>query len=329
MPKPRRTLEGSRKVIWAIDAFEPPNSLQKHAADALKHFLMREPAAVIEPVYVLSPAQLNLSVEFSSPWVAQYRPAAEKAIREICESFELPQVIRPTVIVQNFASTVQAVGALSDYAEKTGAEAIVVASHGRTGFRRILLGSFAETLILNSKVPVIVAGPFIRKNYRMDHVLLPTDFGQYSEGIFRQVVSLACALRAKLTLFHAIPSPIEPVFQSGVYLLGGSWLPVHTYFSQETERHRKHAQSWARWARRQGIATEVIIETKPKSIPDEIVALATQKKVGLVAMATQTGPVSSALIGSITRQVVRNADCPVWVLRPPVRKARAVLPRAA
>ena len=35
----------------------------------------------------------------------------------------------------------------------------------------------------------------------------------------------------------------------------------------------------------------------------------------LIAMPAQSGAVASTLIGSYTRQIVRNAICPVWVLK--------------
>ena len=44
-------------------------------------------------------------------------------------------------------------------AEDTGADLIVVGSHGRTGLKRILLGSVAERVIGNANCPVLVVKP--------------------------------------------------------------------------------------------------------------------------------------------------------------------------
>ncbi|MEX2467678.1 MAG: universal stress protein [Gemmatimonadota bacterium] len=43
-----------------------------------------------------------------------------------------------------------------EYAEKNGADLIAVATHGRTGFRHMVLGSVAENVVRKSKIPVIV-----------------------------------------------------------------------------------------------------------------------------------------------------------------------------
>lgn len=43
-----------------------------------------------------------------------------------------------------------------EYAEKHGADLIALATHGRTGFRHMVLGSVAEDVVRKSPIPVIV-----------------------------------------------------------------------------------------------------------------------------------------------------------------------------
>lgn len=45
---------------------------------------------------------------------------------------------------------------ITSYAEANGVDLIAVATHGRTGFRRLALGSVAEAVIRHSSVPVLV-----------------------------------------------------------------------------------------------------------------------------------------------------------------------------
>jgi nucleotide-binding universal stress UspA family protein len=42
------------------------------------------------------------------------------------------------------------------YANKVGAEFVAIATHGRTGIRRLVLGSTAESVLRHSSVPVVV-----------------------------------------------------------------------------------------------------------------------------------------------------------------------------
>jgi nucleotide-binding universal stress UspA family protein len=45
--------------------------------------------------------------------------------------------------------------AIADYAADNGCDMIVLSTHGRTGFRRLILGSVAETVLRHSGVPVL------------------------------------------------------------------------------------------------------------------------------------------------------------------------------
>ena len=45
---------------------------------------------------------------------------------------------------------------ITDYAEEVGADVIVMPSHGRTGLRRLLIGSVAERVLRLAHCPVLV-----------------------------------------------------------------------------------------------------------------------------------------------------------------------------
>ena len=146
-----------KKILWAVDAFDDPERLRTHAPELLRAFARYSPL-LVQPVYILSPGQINLSVEFSGPWITEYRPAAEKALNQALQDVNVPGLLPAQVIVENFSSTSQSANALVNHALALGADFILVSSHGRKGMSRLLLGSFAETLLFYSKVPVLVIG---------------------------------------------------------------------------------------------------------------------------------------------------------------------------
>ncbi|MCB9879342.1 MAG: universal stress protein [Planctomycetes bacterium] len=49
--------------------------------------------------------------------------------------------------------------AICDYAAKVGADYVAMATHGRSGLRRLLLGSVAEIVVRHAHVPVILYPP--------------------------------------------------------------------------------------------------------------------------------------------------------------------------
>lgn len=50
-------------------------------------------------------------------------------------------------------------GAIAAYARKAEADLVVIASHGRTGLRHLLMGSVAEELLRRAPCPVLVLRP--------------------------------------------------------------------------------------------------------------------------------------------------------------------------
>ncbi|HUP56968.1 MAG TPA: universal stress protein, partial [Bdellovibrionota bacterium] len=278
-----------RKVIWAVDAFEGAANPPVRAAAQLAGRLIEAFQAKVEPVYVLNPAELNLSSEFSVPWVTRYRPYAERALTELMKRLgsEFGQFETPHVLVQDSASTARAIETLSDYATACDADLIVVSTHGRSGMKRLLLGSFAETLILKSRVPVAAIGPELASPIAekpLSHILFPTDLGDDAKATFYDVVELARQTQAKITLFHAIPHPIEPIVSSGVYLLGGGWVPVESYFADETRLRERRAEAWVRWAKQRGVEAEVAIEYRGVSIAQRIVEVARDRRTSCIVM---------------------------------------------
>jgi nucleotide-binding universal stress UspA family protein len=76
---------------------------------------------------------------------------------------------------------------------------IVVGTHGRSGFKKALLGSVAEAVIHSSSVPVLaVRGPV--KPIRS--ILVPVNFTNYSEYGLAYAAGAASALKTGLTALH-------------------------------------------------------------------------------------------------------------------------------
>lgn len=312
-----------KKILWAIDAFQSDISLEKTSVDLIRT-LAKKTGAQIEPIYVLSPEQLNLSVEMTPKLFSHYRPAAEKALKQALRNTHIPSIIEPHVLTEKSASLSQSVQALNSYALSSGADLIAVGTHAKKGLSRLLLGSFTEALLLQSRVPVLTINPKAKSSTRDNSILFATDTSEGSEAAFKQLLKLAKDLGSKLTLYHYIRNPIDPIIQSGAFLLGGGWVPVSTYVRQESAQIEKDLEKMAQKARKEGIKTEVIVDSGFEGVTEGILEAATHSKATLIALAAQSGPVAAALIGSISRQVVRSADIPVWVIhtQPPQPKSK-------
>ncbi|MGK5086160.1 universal stress protein [Bdellovibrionota bacterium FG-2] len=310
-----------RRIVWAIDPFGDTETSHQLDIEFLRHYSQKQPIA-IEPVYVLSPSEINLSAELSAPVLAEayrFRPAAEKALEKALSGVQIPGLLPPKILVQYLASLTHTSQVLSEYAGSTGAHLILANTHGRSGLKRAFLGSFAESLLNHAHTPIVIVGPGVQSMRPLDQVLFPTDFREASRKtrcVFRKLIDFASELHSSVTIYHSISHTLESAMQSGASLLGGGWIPIQATFSDEAERKQRRAELWSEWAKNKGVPSDALIDVQFTSMPEAILQAAKQKNVGLIAMEPQSGPLVSALVGSTLRQVIRHADCPVWVYRP-------------
>ena len=100
-------------------------------------------------------------------------------------------------------------------AETLPADLLVVGSHGRSGFERLLLGSVTEKIIRKAACPTLVVprlGPdrAPEEPVQFRRILCPVDFSDASMHALRYTLSLAeQAGGAEMTLLHVIEVPPE------------------------------------------------------------------------------------------------------------------------
>ncbi len=70
--------------------------------------------------------------------------------RLVADRFQAPETLKLTVCFGNPWSMI------CDYAEEHDVDLIIVATHGRTGLRHVLIGSTAERIVQHAPCPVLV-----------------------------------------------------------------------------------------------------------------------------------------------------------------------------
>lgn len=304
--------KGSR-IIWAVDPFEKPGTFQKNAVKTLR-LLKNGLHLNIEPVYVLR-TQLDDPLLLNAPMLDGQYQATLLQLKVLAERTPELSLLEPGLLRSTGSSLTSAVDALSEYAKTSDANIIVVNTHAQKGIKRLFVGSFTETLLLRSRIPVVSVNPHVKKPDALKHILFPTEFGRRSHVLFRRTVEIAQDFSAKVTLFHAIPNPTVPYTRENVIFPQKFRQLMEDYQARERLRTLRRARAWRDWALLQGVHVELIIETRSGTIWRHLINSAIRHKVHLITLESQSGPAVSNLIGSTTRQVVRNASCPVWILR--------------
>ena len=139
------------------------------------------------------------------------------------------------------------------------------------------------------------------------HILVPTDFSEYSKQAIQYARDLAQTFGATLVLLHVVEIPPYPIEGLPPSSLGGTLLD-----DLEQQATSDLAQVLAKEAEVQVVRRVVI------GIPyRKIVEVAEADKVDLIVMAThgRTG-FSHLFMGSVAERVVRTAPCPVLTIRP-------------
>ena len=99
-------------------------------------------------------------------------------------------------------------------ADAAGVDLLVMGSHGRSGFERLLLGSVTEKVIRKAACPVMVVPRAAHdadraRPVRFRRLLCPVDFSKGSLNALKYALSIAQEADAELTLLNAIDVPPE------------------------------------------------------------------------------------------------------------------------
>ena len=97
--------------------------------------------------------------------------------------------------------------AILDFAEKQACNLIIVGTHDRKMLGRMLMGSVAQQVVRNSKVPVMVVKASEHQHESLQNynrILVPTDFSEASMKALNWSVRYANFLQADFHLLHVV-----------------------------------------------------------------------------------------------------------------------------
>jgi nucleotide-binding universal stress UspA family protein len=90
--------------------------------------------------------------------------------------------------------------------EREKIDLVIVGTHGRTGLKRLVMGSVAEEIFRHASCPVLTLGPKVctvaKRDTKFSHVLFATDLKAENHGAVLYAASLAHEHHAHLTLLH-------------------------------------------------------------------------------------------------------------------------------
>jgi len=194
-----------------------------------------------------------------------------------------------------------------EVAQKEQADLIALATHGRTGFRRLVLGSVAEEVVRRSAVPVLCYPRLAKEPAGTRHIVIATDLEQGAQA-FGPVAELARRLGARVTLVHVVSEP---------YARPSDTPLTPPMVRPETSGHeRARAAIQLRFAPLvEGLTWEPHVVTHADPARG---VLAAAEALGADVIALATGGrsgVSRLALGSVAETVLRHSFVPVLTVR--------------
>lgn len=136
------------------------------------------------------------------------------------------------------------------------------------------------------------------------NILLPVDGSKFMERNIDYACDVTKIMNAKLTLIHVVtlPAVVEPGF------------PIDPKpFEDAGLRVLENAKGIAK---ERGIEAETVLETTFGNAAQKILKVAEERKIDLIVIGTRGhSRLRNLLMGSVCDTVVRNAPCPVLVVR--------------
>ncbi|MGD8295180.1 MAG: universal stress protein [Desulfobacterales bacterium] len=200
---------------------------------------------------------------------------------------------------------------ISRAVEEKDIDLVITATRGRSGLKRIILGSVTERLMRTLSCPLLVVNSPEHKflsvadqAVKIKKILVGCDFSPDSGQAFKHALSLAQEFQAELHLAHVIEPPTQPELKQ-------EESPVSEEIQQDYRDllSRKLRDMVPVEARYWCTPHTSILEGQPY---EEIVRYAESTDIDMIVLGVRgQGLVKTLFLGSTTDRVVRRSPCPV------------------
>jgi nucleotide-binding universal stress UspA family protein len=200
---------------------------------------------------------------------------------------------------------------ISRAVEEKGIDLVITATRGRSGFKRLILGSVTERLMRTLTCPLLVvrspedgmvSAP--EPEIRLKKILVGCDFSPDSDQAFKYGLSLAQEFQAELHLTHVIEPPAQPNLVKEETLVPGEIQADYHNLLLQKLKDMVPAEA-ANWCTPQTTILEGAAYL-------ELVKYADARDIDMIVLGVRGhGLVRTLFLGSTTDRVVRNSPCPV------------------
>jgi len=193
---------------------------------------------------------------------------------------------------------------------------ITMATHGRSGLNRFLLGSVAEKVLRGTANPLLLvhAAEDAKSvgEAALKSIIVPLDGSELAESVLPMIIGLAKRLDLEIELFRAFHIPYnvyagDEGYYAGNYdeLIAGVRDEAREYLDKKVAELKKLGVAKVSCVTKEGFAGDEII-TVGRNTPSSLIAMCSHGRSG----------VKRWVLGSVAETVVRHSARPVLITRP-------------
>ena len=141
-----------KKILVPVDGSQISFSAVKKAAQIAKAFGGQLTLISLVAEDPFTDADFYYSSAIMKEYFVQAHENATKALAEALEFSKAEGVDAQTLVIKGQVSA----EGIAETATELKADLIVMGSHGRKGFQKMLMGSFAQDVLRNTELPVLI-----------------------------------------------------------------------------------------------------------------------------------------------------------------------------
>ena len=198
-----------KSILCPVDFSEFSVSAYSHALSLAEHYRAKLVAQHIVEPWQHPYVSIVVSAELYDKYVQELREIAKKQLQEFVKN-HTHDALQPELVV----SVGMAPDAVLSFAQEQNTDIIVMGTHGRRGFDRLMLGSATDRVVRTAPCPVmavckpphdsLATGKEQSHVHHLSRILFCADFSEHSARALEYALSATAEYDAELTLLHVL-----------------------------------------------------------------------------------------------------------------------------
>jgi nucleotide-binding universal stress UspA family protein len=279
-----------KRILWTTDFSQASQASFPHAIA-----LARRYESTIYLAHVFVPHPYPMVSPEAATYIEDLRRGSSTRLTAMAESDKLQGI--PHEVLLGHGEVAEELNTL---VKERQIDLLVLATHGRRGLRRFLLGSVAEEVWRTAECPVLTVGPHAldrpAEEIALRQILYPTDLSAESFAAAPFALSFALEYESRLAVLHVVPTAIRT----------SAGLLARAFRDELQEIFPPETTPWCE--------PECIVESGEPA--ETILRIAKERKADLIVLGVRSPEaLARQHVSNVAYPVVAGADCPVLTVR--------------